>query len=137
MASITWPTKFPNPTVSFNGKVNQTVKRTKMDSGRIRQIARFTSELRVFTARWEFTNVQFEAFQSWVKYKLHNGADAFNIALPLGNSTTAFKTVEARIVNGEYSWSHKGILQWEVSCQLEVENAAVLSEALLNVYLAS
>ena len=139
MATVTYPSaKFPAPALAFSGKTSQNTRRTKMDSGRTRQVRQFTTEVRTYSAKWELNNAQFEAFQAWVKYKLHNGADWFNIALPVGNvSGNTLKTVEARLVNGDYTFTHKPVLNWSVAATLEVEDAALMSEAALDSWLAS
>ena len=133
--AISWPSKFPKPTLRFSGKVGNSTMVSKMDTGRQRQRRRFTSEIRTYSAAWEMTTVQFDAFQSWVKYKLHNGADSFMIDLPVGG--TAFKTVEAKMVQGLYTWDNVGVMTWNVKATLLVEDALVMSEANLNTYLAS
>ncbi len=118
----------PAPTVSFNGNTAGSTIRTQMESGRVRQRSRFTRETRLYSVNWEMSDFQYGLFQSFVLYQINRGADWFNIDLPVGGE--GMRTVSARIVDGKYSGAHVPVMNWNVSAQLEVDDAGVWSEDL-------
>ena len=133
--SETWPsTILPAPSVSFSGSSDDAVIKTKMDSGRTRTRRRFTRQVSKYRVQWQMTDFQFGMFQSWVKNLISGGADAFYISLPTGGE--ALKSVLAKFSDGTYSFSHKGILNWDVSAVLEVEEPDIWSLEVYNSLLA-
>lgn len=121
-----WPIILPAPSSAFNGDVATSTIETQMDSGRVRSRQRFTRQNNLYKVTWEMDDFEYGMFQSWVLYKLHNGADQFEIDLPTGG--IGMKTVVARIVRGEYSASHKETLNWVVTANLRVDDAKVFTE---------
>lgn len=133
----TWPT-------SVLGDVSVTpcaqgslaaVARTAMDSGRIRQRQRFTTDIRHFDVQWWFTDQKYAIFQAVVKLRLNMGNDYFTIDLPLGDQVgvmggtpTPLTSVSARFVGGangiKAAWQPS---LWQVSAQLEVETVPGLT----------
>ncbi len=136
MSLFVWPTnptKIPPPDISFNNDIENPVIRTKMDSGKVRQRARFTSAVRLFTANWTLTDAQYALFQGILKYKLSNGADWFEMQLMFGNG---FDTYEVRFIDGKIKSAYKVHLHWRVSAAMETENTSPLSEAETDAALA-
>lgn len=129
-----WPQQtFPNPTVDFSGGIKTSVIRTKMDTGRIRQRRRFTSDVRTCKVSWELKDDEFAMFQAVHKYKLSDGADWFTIELPQGDSLQPYR---ARFSSDGYTYDHRPILNWKVSATLEIEDASLpMSEEVLDTLL--
>lgn len=125
--SFVWSTTgLPLPSVDLSGKIEQTTIRTKMESGRVRQRRRFTSGWRTISVTWELTDAEFALFQGVYKHKLSDGADFFDIILPLGDD---LDTYSARFTGEGYSYSYKNVMHWRVSAQLECDIGSVLTEA--------
>lgn len=122
-----WPTSIlPDPTVDLSGESTTLMGRTDMDSGRTRQRQRTSRVGRTYPVSWEFDDYQYGMFQSWVKWKLHNGADPFLIDLPTGGE--GMKTVTARLVNGKYSDKYVPVMNWKVTATLEVDDPLIWDE---------
>lgn len=121
-----YPT-LPNPRLDFNGETVPAMKRTQMETGRYRQQRRFTSQLNTYRASWQMSDYQWGLFQAFVLHKLSGGADWFYVNLPTGGEAMD-KTVLARIVDGKYAGAHDGVLYWNVSAVLEVEDAQLWTE---------
>lgn len=107
-----------------------------MDSGRVRQRSRFTRKNRSYDAQWTFSDFQLGVFQSFLVHKLSNGADAFNIDLPVG-AGDGMQNVSAKISEGKYSHSYDGVMYWKVNCTLEVESIAIYTEEELDDFIAA
>lgn len=125
MSLTTWPTLLPQPTSAFDIKLNASKLRTQMDSGRYRQRQRFTRENRMVSVSWEMDDNQYAFFQSYYLYKLHGGADYFNVSLPLGGATRSFVAKFA----DEPSAKYQHVSRWVVQGTLEVEDGKVLAES--------
>jgi len=130
----TFPTILPP--VSDKLKVGHDAKviRTKFETGRHRQRNRFENKNSFYTIKWRFTDYEFTIFEAFHRTKLSNGNDWFHISLP---ATQGLQTVLARFVKGEYTESHIGVLNWDVTAKLEVEEDYGLSEAELDVILGT
>ncbi len=131
--SIEFPSIFPNPEGDFSGELDSSTERTQMDTGRYRQESRYTRENRNYSVSWMFDDFQFGMWQSWVLYKLANGSRCFNINLPTGGE--GLKTVQARLVNGKYTWKYSPVLNWTVQATIEVEDAKVWTEDIYDILL--
>lgn len=113
------------------------IGRTKLESGRLRQRQRFSTDMRVFNIQWWLTDPQFAIFTAFVKWRLNLGNDYFNIYLPFGDSARAMNInataapltlVLARFVNGIYTSAYQSPM-WQVGAQLEVETVPGLTSA--------
>jgi hypothetical protein len=136
--SETWPIAvLPNPSVNFSGEVQPATVRTEMESGRTRQRARFDSQKRTYPVVWQMSDFQYGLFQSFVKYKLTNGVDAFYIDLPVGAGTNSLQTVLATMVNGAYKGVYDDVMYWNVSATLEVNAITLYTEAELDAFIAA
>lgn len=132
-----WPSVLlPNPDISFNGEVSGSTVRTPMDSGRVRQRSRFTRKYRSYDAQWTLSEFEFGIFQSFVAHKLTNGADAFDIELPVG-AGDEMQEVSAKIVEGKYSHKYDGVMYWKVGCTLEVDTITIYTEEELDALIAA
>jgi hypothetical protein len=123
---MNWPTKLPNPTVSFSGSNRGQTVSTQMQSGRIRSRRKTTREFQEWNVTWEFSDFQLGLFKSFFSYKLNGGADFFLMSAPTGG--TGMETAQCRFKDGKYSISHYGILRWKVSAVLEVEDVPIWTE---------
>jgi hypothetical protein len=126
---VTGDNQLPNPTTDLSGKVETSVIRTKMDSGRPRQRQRFTTGLRTFTVGWEFTEEQFKVFQGIYHHYLSDGADWFQMSLPIGNG---FETLTVRFTDSGFTHKYADVMHWKVTATLETENICPVSKGQLD-----
>lgn len=139
--SFTWPdeTILPRPTPSLSQEVLPNTVRTDMDSGKPRQRLRFTSGWRTIGVSWVFTNEQFAIFQAILKYKLNNGADFFDMSLPIGDpddvEEETFAVQSVRFIGGEFSIVYQDVMYWKISAKLETEETSPMDEAALDAIL--
>lgn len=133
MALYQFPeTILPAPSVQFSGSIMPAVTRSKMDSGEIRQRARFIEEGTTYKVVWNFNDFQRAFFKGIFKNKIDNGSAWFLITLP---SSGGLSQTKARIVGGEYSETHLSNFNWQISLTLEAKEIPVLSESSLDVLL--
>lgn len=116
----TYPSTLPRPQVTgYNLKPKNNVHRTEMEVGSPRQRQISSQDLDTVNVLWWFTDAEFYTFRNWYRTDIGHGAHWFtSIDLALGNG---IETVEARIVNGD--WSSElmaGDLKWAVKASLEV-----------------
>lgn len=135
MSYFSWPdtTKLPYPLADFGGDQEAQVARTQMDSGLFRQRERFTEGMQSLKLNWELTDDQWALFQGIKKYKLANGADWFEMSLPLGGGGYATQVV--RFV-GQVSFQYVPVNYWKISATLETYTISPLSEAEVDAALA-
>ncbi len=115
---ISWPAWLPAPQDDLNIEVDQSSRRTRMESGRFRQRRTFMRQYRMVKVSWEFNDLQRTAFTAIFKHALNNGADWFYMALPVGPGVTT-KTV--RFVNKSYNEKYQDVMHWQVSATLEIQ----------------
>lgn len=120
----TWPITLSDVTPQISQDEIPITRRQKMSSGRSRQQAQYTAKNQIHMVSWLFTAAQLEIFQSFVRFTLNGGADAFTVELPFGNS---LEVCEARIPEGRYSVRNVGG-RWLVTAPLEIETVPVMSE---------
>jgi hypothetical protein len=125
-SSTDWPAELPGTSANLDGAINVGCTRTSMASGRIRQQRCFTTDLRLLPTTWRMTDLQLGIFRAWVLHKITGGQDYFAISLSTGGD--GLKVVSARIVEGKYNIKSVGPDQWDVTAQLEVEDALVWDE---------
>lgn len=127
MSMFLWSrTGFPNPSTDLSTDVTPAVRRTEMDTGRIRQAKQFTTSARTMRVRWQLTDAQWALFQGVIEHKLNMGADWFLIDLPTGEGLAQ---CTARFVRGAWSVKHVGVLNWDVDATLDVQSSSPLSES--------
>ena len=131
--SIHYPSQFPNPTIQDYGlEPQESIARTKMDSGVARQRRRFTSVPSNVAVRWIMTADIFGLFEAWYRYKAKEGAEW--IIIPLQNGL-GYQNSEARFVK-PYTAKMLSSDLWEVTTSLEVRQMSVLSEGALDIILS-
>ncbi len=118
-------TDLPAPTIDLSSKVTSSIARTKMETGRTRQRARFTSQFREVSAAWELDDDEYALYQGIVHWKLSNGADWFTMSLPFGDG---FKTYTVRFTDAGITGAYKVNMNWQVRAQLEIEDGSPLTE---------
>jgi hypothetical protein len=124
--------QLPSPTSDFGGEIDNTLQRTKMDSGYTLQRRRFTTGMQTLQVAWDLDEAQFAIFQGLLHHYLNDGADWFNMSLPLGNG---FQTVVVRFVKGQYKHRYVPVNRRKVTATLETENISVFSKAQLDAVL--
>lgn len=129
----TFPAILPNVSTSLKVDNVASVIRTKFETGRARQRSRFENKNSNYAVRWQMSDDEFDIFEAFHRIKLSNGNDWFNITLP---APQGVQTVLARFVEGQYRRTHKGVLFWEVSAELEIEADYGLTESELDALLA-
>lgn len=134
MSTFNWSTTgFPNPTRDLSVSAKPAVERTTMDSGRPRQVKKFTTSYRSMRVRWQLTDAQWGLFQGVLAHKLNMGADWFLINLPTGDG---IKECLARFVNGSWDAKHTGVMEWDVTATLDVGGASPLTASEVDALLS-
>jgi hypothetical protein len=129
--SNSWSALLPAPSIDYNYDPEVSLARTDMDSGVYRQRRRYTTQINFVKASWLFDDVQLEYFTGWHKLNLLNGSLPFNIDLAFGGGLLPNV---AKFVNGKYSSSNRGVLNWQVSAVLQVDEPNIIdSESALLV----
>jgi len=123
MATETYPTSLPAPSVSYSFEVSSDKIRTKERTALYKNRQR--SDVRIYTVSvdWQFTDSQMEIFRLWFRDDLSEGSEIFDIDLFFGDGV---KTNEAKFVKGSYNYSYSENLNWNVSAALEVWDADVV-----------
>lgn len=135
-AAVTYPTgQLPQPSVKWRGSKESGVVSTKFASGHIRNRNRFDDFRREGSMVFEFTQPEFDMFQSWFYYKLDNGAADFNINLILDGSGE--KAYQVTPLDGDFKWSHFGVANFRVTLKVMVLDAQYMDEATLDALLLS
>lgn len=111
-----FPIGLPAPEISLSGTTDTASVRLSMDSGRTRQRRRYSADRLVLNVAWTFTTLECNIFRAWLKWKITDGNDQFNIRLVLGGAS---KIQLSRFVDGKvtFNWQPQGF--WLVSAQLE------------------
>ena len=79
--AIIWPDEIPVPHPDHTRPLDPRSEITGMDSGRIRLRRQFSDPLELLEVTWNFTDDQFQAFESFFTSTLSNGEKAFTIYL--------------------------------------------------------
>ena len=114
-----WPDTLPRPTMAFSNEVEGSAIRTKTEFGRYRSRARFMRQNRMMKVTFEMTDEQRTIFADFWKDDISNGADWFEMELPLTEGVTTHKV---RFSAVSYAESHKAILNWNISATLETDS---------------
>ncbi len=130
MAIYEWPAVLPAPTSALQASVAPDTVRSTLERGATKQRGVFTTDSTFFTVTWDFTDNERKAFRAILKHELTNGADRFTIELP---AHVGFTPVTARIVNGQYSESYRGVLHWTISATLECRDVPIFSDEVFDV----
>lgn len=138
---FTWPdaSKMPGMTTDLGHDHSNNTIRTDMDSGQPRQRMRFTSGWRTMPVSWSLDNTQYAVFQAIFKYKLNQGADWFEMPVPMGDPADAEEEVfEIQVVRfvGGFKTKYKDVMHWTVTATIESENTSPMTESELDAYLA-
>lgn len=129
----TWPySVLPDPTINYSSDNRTSVVRTQMDSGRVRQRKRFSTDVKQIAVSWVLTNHQYQMFQSFHRFKLNLGADFFFMDHWFGDEP---QQVKARFMDGAYASQYVDG-RWMVSGTMEVEEVPVIGEGLYDVLLS-
>jgi len=115
---ISLPDSLPLPTQDYSLTVNNSAIRTQMESGRFRQRRRFTSSQNEISVKWEFTDEEYQLFESFVFYALNGGTSWFETKLVSGGGIV---THTARIQDGSIKASYREHFGWAVSATLDIE----------------
>lgn len=132
----TWPPSFPMLSSSaYSGDQAANTVRTTMDSGSIRQRRRFSVEILTLSCTWELSDTEFGIFCAFVKYRLNLGADWFLMNLPAGGDDVQLHQV--RFQNGNFKQTYTDVGFWDVQATLDVMQRMIISETVLDFYLAT
>ena len=111
-------------------------KRSDKESGRSRQERFDINTMYRLSCNWQFLPEVHPYLRSWVENKISGGFAPFRIILPLNFNLNYLATATA--INGIWrsTYAPSGNL-WVVSSTLEIDNSHVVSEADLDVWLAT
>ena len=90
----------PDPKLQISSKVDPSVLRTEMESGRPRQRAADATAREVVGLSWAMSPAQMAVFRTWHSGTITRGADWFTINLDLDGDNT--KNYEVRLIGGNY-----------------------------------
>lgn len=127
-----YPAILPMPTQNYSLSIEHNMVRTNMDSGRTRQRRRFTMSANTISVNWDFTDTEFQLFESWVTIILNGGASWFETDVLTGGGVTPHKV---RIQAGKYRAKYTDHMRWRVSASLDVEAINRLDPSVLGVVL--
>jgi len=129
----TWPSMFPSLTQDYSLDPPESVLRSRMDSGYIRQRQRFTVDSDLISGGWDFDDVMFRYFKAWFRGYLGMGSGWFYMPVALGGG---METQKVRFTGSGYKAKYRPAGNfWEVSAQLEVFDAAGLDTDALSLLL--
>ena len=129
----TWPTTLLNePTLSFSFSNEVPVNRTRMSSGKVRQVRLSTTSIKYMSVEFTLDDTQMGAFESWIRFKINFGMDWFTMPIKMGNGK---QNRLVRFIEGRYSSSYEEG-RWRCTAQLECENPIIMDEATLDALLA-
>lgn len=112
----------PLPSFNFGVDASSATIRTKMDSGKTRQRQKQTQQAKTSTLTFEFTKLEYALFSTLFDNVLNNGADWFEIELPLdGNETLTASTVR---FTGGFTSQHLAFENWTITAAIEFDNGA-------------
>lgn len=122
MATETFPSSLPNPSVSYGFDVSSNKIRTKARSALYTNRQR--SDVRIYNVdvKWLMNEAEILVFRDWFRDDISEGSEIFDIDLFLGDG---IKTNEAKFVDGKFSYKHRENLEWDVTASLEVWDADV------------
>ena len=130
--AINWPTQLPNPQISgYTLSPRGGLQSTKMDSGAVRVRQRFGATPVLFKLKFKMSQVQFNIFQSWWKFKLKGGSEFVNISLLVGRQRIAH---EVRFI-AQYKSNLVSNAIWEISASVEARELLTITEAELDALL--
>jgi len=115
-----FPTTLPRPLISSYGVTPENAMiRTDFDVGPARQRKRFTATPRKLDIAWTFNSDEMPTFLDFYETTVNHGTDWFNYNLDIGKGFMLYST--------RFTQPYKAIKTsyrtWNVSTQLEVENA--------------
>jgi hypothetical protein len=126
MATIDFPEGLPKPLRSGYG-VNHVspLMRSELQSGRARQRRKYTSVPSIASVSWLFTQSQAQAFESWFRWEIVDGAEWFNATLstPMG-----LQPYECRFVDMYSGPELVGINLWRFTANLEIRERQTFGE---------
>lgn len=127
----TWPSTnlLPRPAISFAGDLEASALRVKMESNTTRQRRQFSVPSYKFAVEWSFTQLEFDLFSAFLKFKLHEGTDQFLFPINIGNG---FELMELRFVSGDFRQTFDSEGFWRVSAKLET--AYTIGTCTPNIY---
>lgn len=130
-----FPTTLPAPQVQgYDLTPDDPVLRTNMEAGAGRSRRQFTDVPQTCTLSWVLTEAQLALFEAWHKYTALDGSGWFQINLANG---LGLQSMEARFKGVPKKSLHSaGGMNWQVSAQVQVRNAPMLTAAEMDVALA-
>ena len=113
----TWPeTILPLPSVNYKSDTTGNLLVQQMEVG-TRQRRRFSKDIEMVSVVWNFTQIQYSYFRTFVHETLEQGSKPISITLLTSNG---LERVNARIIGGEYSSAYKAFRSYDVSAKLEI-----------------
>jgi hypothetical protein len=121
MPDIEWPETLPSPKVNFKGRLENSLARTQMETGRIRQRRRFSASQKSWSFDLTLNDDEYLLFQDFVQDTLDGGSSYFLMEIPDGNG---IEQIMVRFVDGNYAFEQLPPDNWLISFTLEKSYAA-------------
>lgn len=129
------PPVLPRPSTRYSAKKSKGAISSKFESGTVRQRNAFDDRRRELNVSFEFTQEEFEIFQSWWYYKIDNGASDFLMELYL--DTNQYQDYVVKALKGQFSSVYFGVGNYRVNFQILVTTEEYMDEAALDVILGT
>ena len=137
MSLAVWPSTLTGHLEQIDQQVEIAVRRTVMESGRIRQKRRFSVDLATHNVRFYFTDAQWATFQTFYQQSINNGQDWFTMSLRVGG-LGGIQSYTTRFISGSNAGAYNIKYQepyWLLTAQVEIQGLPLMTEATLNTYL--
>ncbi len=96
---IEFPSDLPCASVEYSLRVRHNIRRTTLQSGRIRQRRTSRGTHRTANVKWVMNDGQFLLFETWLDSMLNGGAEWFLMKLKSGGG---IELHECRLIEGAY-----------------------------------
>lgn len=131
MSLQTWPTEFGKPLMEYDIGFDDPVAREQMERG-FKARTMFTEGRYSYSYKFLLSATQYHYFRSWLRHKVANGADWFNM-LVRENGANNYR--EARILEHQEDPAGDNA-SFYVTLSLEFRTDGIPSESALDTYLA-
>ena len=84
MSYQSWPSTLPGHLEQIDQQIEVAMRRTVMESTRVRQRRRFSKDLLTHNVRFYFTDAQWATFQTFFSQAINNGQDWFIMQMRVG-----------------------------------------------------
>jgi hypothetical protein len=132
-----WPLDPPGHLEQIDQQVEIAMRRTVMETGRVRQKPRFSVDLATHNIRFYFTDAEWATFQTFFQQSINNGQDPFTMNMRVGGAGGVQPYTVQFICGGSggpYSIKFQEPF-WLLTAQVQIQGMPLVSEATLNDFI--